>query len=441
MAKKESTGELPKGMQDYLDKLKVSAAEYAQKVEDAKSFKIDPHLVGLMWDEPFYSSISRRISKSRCLDIPTAGVCVIDGSPTLLWNPVFFNEMSKDEVRGVLIHEMMHLVYDHVTLRKRDPHLLWNLATDCAINSMIPERNIPVDCVMPGRLNPKADADDPIWKLISTFPKGKSSDWYMTKLQEDEDVQQKMEDMENGEGEGQPSDYSFDDHEGWGDMSDSERELVKGKVREILRGAVKDADSKNGWGSVPSGCRENLRKMISDEVDWKAILRQTVGMASSSQRTTSRKRRNRKYRFLHPGVKRKRMARVLVAIDQSGSVGDEALELLFGELASLAKRVDFDVVHFDTAVDQESLSTWRRGQRLQPRRTRCGGTDFNAPTEFANKNKGQYDMLIVLTDGEAPEPMPCLIRRAWVLTPGSQMNFNTNETVIKMKAEEKKNAA
>jgi len=250
-----------------------------------------------------------------------------------------------------------------------------------------------------------------------------------------------MEDMENGEGEGQPSDYSFDDHEGWGDMSDSERELVKGKVREILRGAVKDADSKNGWGSVPSGCRENLRKMISDEVDWKAILRQTVGMASSSQRTTSRKRRNRKYRFLHPGVKRKRMARVLVAIDQSGSVGDEALELLFGELASLAKRVDFDVVHFDTAVDKDSLTTWRRGQRLQPRRTRCGGTDFNAPTEFANKNKGQYDMLIVLTDGEAPEPMPCLIRRAWVLTPGSQMNFNTNETVIKMKAEEKKNAA
>ena len=97
MAKKESTGDLPKAVQDYMDKLKVSAEEYAQKVEDAKSFDIDPHLVKLMWDEPFYSAISRRISKSRSLDLPTAGVCVIDGSPSLLWNPVFFNEMTDKE--------------------------------------------------------------------------------------------------------------------------------------------------------------------------------------------------------------------------------------------------------------------------------------------------------------------------------------------------------
>ena len=440
MAKKESTGDLPKAVQDYMDKLKVSAEEYAQKVEDAKSFDIDPHLVKLMWDEPFYSAISRRISKSRSLDLPTAGVCVIDGSPSLLWNPVFFNEMTDKEVRGVLIHEFMHLIYDHVTLRKRDPHMLWNLATDCAINSMIPESNLPVDCVFPGKMNPKSDPNDPIWKAIASFPRGQSSDWYMSRLMEDEDVQQKMQDIENGEGDA--SEYGFDDHEGWGDMSDAEKELVKGKIREILRDAVKEADSKNGWGSVPSDCREQLRQMVSNEVDWKAILRQTVGMAHSSDRTTSRKRRNRKYRFMHPGVKRKRTARVLVAIDQSGSVGNEALELLFGELAGLAKRVDFDVVHFDTSVDENSLTTWRRGQRIAPHRTRMGGTDFNAPTEFVNKHKSQYDLMVVLTDGEAPEPKPCLVRRAWVLVPGTSMYFDTAETVIKMKAEkEKQNAA
>ena len=50
MAKKESTGDLPKAVQDYMDKLKVSAEENAQKVEDAKSFDIDPQLVKLKWD-------------------------------------------------------------------------------------------------------------------------------------------------------------------------------------------------------------------------------------------------------------------------------------------------------------------------------------------------------------------------------------------------------
>ena len=65
MAKKETTGDLPKAVKDYLERLKVNAEEYAEKVEDSKSFDIDPHLVKLMWDEPFYSAISRRISKSR----------------------------------------------------------------------------------------------------------------------------------------------------------------------------------------------------------------------------------------------------------------------------------------------------------------------------------------------------------------------------------------
>ena len=32
MAKKESTGDLPKAVQDHMDKLKVSAEEYAQKM-------------------------------------------------------------------------------------------------------------------------------------------------------------------------------------------------------------------------------------------------------------------------------------------------------------------------------------------------------------------------------------------------------------------------
>ena len=50
--------------------------------------------------------------------------------------------------------------------------------------------------------------------------------------------------------------------------------------------------------------------------------------------------------------------------------------------------------------------------------------------------------MIVLTDGEAPEPKPCLVRRAWILVPGTSMYFDTPETVIKMKAEkDKKNAA
>ena len=79
---------------------------------------------------------------------------------------------------------------------------------------MIPETNLPADCVFPGKLNPKSDPDDPIWKAIASFPKSQSSDWYMSRLMEDEDVQQKMQDIQDGDGDA--AEYGFDDHEGWG---------------------------------------------------------------------------------------------------------------------------------------------------------------------------------------------------------------------------------
>lgn len=510
MAKKDKgTAELPKGMQDYIKGIKKDVKEYKKKLEKSKSFELDPHLVAFMWDEPFYSAISRRITKSRVLDIPTAGVYVHDGSPKLIWNPIFFNEMPKAHIRGVLIHEFMHLIYDHVTSRRREPHELWNIATDAAINSMIPRKSLPDNLVLPGELNANAVANaktkgkpiDPIWKLISTWPLNKSSDWYMSQLLNDDDVQEMMQqrsqcpihgegdgagdgssggcsndqndpdrDSEDGEGDNQEGDsggqgdqcghghgqsdkecncdqggegYGFDDHEGWGDMSDAERELVNGKIREILRDAVKEADSRNGWGSVPADCREELRQMVSNQVDWKAILRQTIGMATSTSKTNTRKKRNRKYKFVHPGVKRKRQARIFCAVDGSGSVGNEDIELLFGELNGLAKKVDIDVGFFDTQIDEKSIFTWKRGQRVAPIRPICGGTDFNAPTEYINgKAKGQYDLLIILTDGEASEPVACNIRRAWVICPDRQLLFESKDTVIQMKREdEKKNVA
>ena len=45
----------------------------------AAAFDLDPHLVKLMWDEPFYSNILRRVTKVRTNSIPTAGVLAKDG--------------------------------------------------------------------------------------------------------------------------------------------------------------------------------------------------------------------------------------------------------------------------------------------------------------------------------------------------------------------------
>jgi predicted metal-dependent peptidase len=429
---------------------KIPAASAVSK-EEAASFELDPHLLNLMWDEPFFSSILRPITKVRTDAISTAGVLAKDGSITMWWNPCFLASLVPKKVKGLLKHECYHLVFEHTTTRKHDPHILWNYGTDLAINSVIPEDELP-DCgLIPGKaFTPLTDEQKEkmgeeavkrytlISDKIESFPKEMSSEWYFARLAEDEDVSNAIQEGEaSGDGFG-----IMDDHEGWGKMSEEERELIRGKVKQVLKEAAKKADSSNSWGSVPASMRAEIRRMVSNEVDWRAVLRTAIGTKKRAGRDTSIRRLNRKYPGIHPGSRRKYTSSWAVYVDQSGSVDDESLALLFGELENLAKRTTFDVFYFDTEVDVENKFTWKKGRSIAPKRTRCGGTDFNAPSKHAHKNMDKYDGYVILTDGYAPEPIPTRLRRVWVITPDGELQFPANrDVVVGMRRDAKKEAA
>ena len=108
--------------------------QFADKAT-AGAFTLKPHIVGMMLEEPFYAKLMRVISKIRTEQVRTAGVLCKDGDLKLWWNPAFMAGLPGKQVRGVLKHECLHLVFEHTTTRKFDPHIIWNYATDLAINS------------------------------------------------------------------------------------------------------------------------------------------------------------------------------------------------------------------------------------------------------------------------------------------------------------------
>ena len=115
------------------------------------NFDLTKHLVDFLWNEPFYSRILRSLNKIESTMIPTAGVTSKDTDITLLWNREFMAGLSSKEVIGLLKHECLHLVFGHTTERRRDPHIIWNYATDLAINSTIPEKELPEGGLIPGK--------------------------------------------------------------------------------------------------------------------------------------------------------------------------------------------------------------------------------------------------------------------------------------------------
>jgi predicted metal-dependent peptidase len=153
-----------------------------------------------------------------------------------------------------------------------------------------------------------------------------------------------------------------------------------------------------------------------------------------ANRSNTVKRINKRFPYIHAGRKTNHTAHIAIAIDQSGSVDDEMLSTFFGELNNLSKIVTFTVVPFDTEVDDRLVYTWKKGEKRRADRVMYGGTDFNAPTQWTNKHP-EIDGLIVLTDMQAPAPVPCKVRRLWATTPECKSHpyFQTNEIVIGIK--------
>ena len=429
-------------------------------------FDMDSHLVALAWADSFYADVIRSLTKIETSDIPTAGVVQKGSEITMWWNREFCAGLSDRQVRGLLKHESLHLILLHTTSRRYDPHWVHNWAADLAINSMIPEDELPEGGLIPGKPFPKLTAEqiaertpeeierhEKLSKLIASFPKNESTEWYFGKLMENETVKEMeaerkkneeafkemMEKLAEAMGNG-------DVHDGWGDgegVSEEDRQLAEGKVRQILKEASQKADRNNSWGSVPASMQAHIRKLVSGEIPWQSVLRQFVGFTHRQDRQETWTRSSKKDPMGQPGTTYNYLPSINVYVDQSGSVPDSSLELFFGELASLSRKATFRVYYFDTQVDVKNGFEWRRGMSVSPTRTRCGGTDFDAPTAHANGDRS-CDAYLILTDGGAPKPADGRKRRGWILDPGNTLYFKdvpSRDVVIQMKHPEKKSQA
>jgi len=404
--------------------------------EEIESFELTSHLVDFLWNEPFYSRILRSLNKIEDTSIPTAGVAAQDGEITLWWNREFLAGLPKLHVRGLLKHECLHLVFGHTTERRREPHIIWNYGTDLAINSTIPRNELPKGGLIPGvALNITAEQKkqmsdkeletfEKLSNMIASFPPNKTSEYYFEKLMSDSDVKEYLE------GQGMSVSIGFDDHEGWDELSDDQKEMMQGKIKEIIKEAAEEANNRS-WGSVSHETRQEIMKMLSNEIKWESLLKRFCGFTKRDERRSSIRKLNRKYPGIHSGFKKIYKPMIAVYIDESGSVSNQELAKFYSELDNLSNRTDFYVYKFDHTVDEKSSFLWKKNTRPDMKRNLTGGTSFEAVTKHAIKNKKKFDGYIVLTDGGAPKPSISRgLKRCWVLATGCNLMFTADQSDI-----------
>lgn len=461
----------------------IVAVESARLDQRAKAWDLDNHTLGWVTLSPFLNEFTRWIRKRAVSktptghEIPTAAACYNPRTEEveIVYNPRFMSSLSEPRnphvgkadagSGGVNEHEHLHLILNHVTSRRREPHALFNVAADCAMDSLIArcdtESRLSWMMLCPGLRNkgpvnpawPKEvrEAQEKFGDIIAKLPQEQSSEWYFQKIKQETEKQgyewgkkgMRVKGTSGGEDGGDEWVlWSSDSHDAWDDIPEELRDIVEGKLKNALRRACEKADSSpNSWGNIPEDVREEIRALAFGRIDWKAVLRNWTGMRQSGGRSRSVRKIDRKYPYVHPGLKRNRNPSIVVMVDQSGSVDDEQLARIYGALDGCSKQITFTVVPFDHTVAEDAQFVWKRGTKPKLKRVRGGGTSFDAAVEWINspKNRGRFEGAIICTDGECSEPPGSRVKLAWMITPGHKLMFTPKpgELVIQMDAKDK----
>jgi predicted metal-dependent peptidase len=360
--------------------------------------------------QPFYAAILQNCLFSWNEQIGTAAVGLDPkGYIHLLVSPTFWDSLTEEHRVGLLMHEMLHLSLDHfgrgVDLDKK----LANIAQDIALNQYIPIALLPTGGLLPEKFG---------------FSNGLSFEQYYLKLLESKSTASNLEPLDNHEGIPGLCEISGQAGDGQGENpSDLKGEIMRATVSDVLKKAAKAV----GRGNVPSHFKERLDHIEKQDAkgQWKTILKRYMGRHLSSEIESTRSRPNRRMGLRSPGNRRLDEPKILIAIDESGSMGHDQILEVTAEIKSILKNLSekTEVVHFDTSIAHVEKLT----RITEVVRHAFGGTSFNCVIEHARKVRP--DLLVILTDGEGDltEKPTCPIM--WVLTKGSRQIKYAGEKV------------
>ena len=329
---------------------------------------------------------------------------------------------------GAIKHQILHIVFKHA-LRFPDfgNKKLFGIASDLAANQYIKSDQLTEDAI---RME-----DFPEFKLN----RGQGIDYYYKRLSEElEDIQQegsgskKEEEDEEGKRaedspEAEPEKEEKEDnlnqaqnclkdlmenedneqlnqHKFWDEfakLSSAEQKMIDAAINESIVNSVSRIKSKD-YGKLPGGLQEYINLLVDSlkpNVNWRRVLRIFTASSSRTRLKNTIRRPSKRYGTT-PGIKIQSKQKILVAIDTSGSVNEDELREFFGELYHIWKQgAEIYVVECDTHIQNQYHYTGRPPELVSGR----GGTDFNAPIEFANE-KHLPDAIVYFTDGYAPAP-------------------------------------
>lgn len=313
------------------------------------------------------------------------------------YNPNFLDGRTPNDVMFMFAHELAHIFVAHQyrynpTVFTNDKD--WQLACDYEVNGLLKDSgfNIPRDAY-----------------YNYVFDDMSAEEIYAAINQDNEEspfneenhgrVNESPETKEEDEGEGTPDPNA---------CQQKRQELIEkqnGKMREAVQTCMMA-------GNLTDNMERRFKKYFKTVRNWKDILADTLTRCTGKDDFTYT-RVNRRFscsEFIYPGMYSENSDAIAVVVDTSGSISEELLAKMIGDIVSLVEDVSPEkliVMSCDSKV--KSYYTFENGEPVEDIRLRGGGgTDFRPPFAKLEEMGEEVNTMIYLTDGYCnsfpPEP-------------------------------------
>ena len=341
--------------------------------------------VGLLLRHPFFGNLAARLIIKEggewCKTAATEG-------KHIFFNREFFAKLTVKHIEFVLAHEILHNAFDHMGRRESRHPKLFNFAADYCVNGQIVRDKI-------------GDYNIPDINILH------DPQYYGMSSEEIYDLlKDKNDEMLDQLGE------LLDQHFVWESSDDEDAQNGRPvytseelrEIRDSMREAVMTAAQAAGADKTPGSIQRLIKSMTESKMNWREILQQQIQSVIKDDYTWMRP--NKKAWHLSavlPGQQLRETIDIVVAIDMSGSIGDDQAKDFLGEIKGIMQQYqDFKIklFCFDTQVYNEadydgySIDEFDYYQPMGG-----GGTDFMCVWDYMKDNEIEPAKLLFFTDG------------------------------------------
>jgi predicted metal-dependent peptidase len=395
---------------------------------DPAADKLSAARTRLILDKPFLGALAMR------LPLVAAGSwCRTTASDArqLYYNPAWIAELSTAQAQFVLAHEALHCALGHFARRGHRVKRRWDLACDFAVNPLLVAEGLtpPVEAIV---LDLYAGmAAEEIYPCLDDSLENDTLDDHVW---DGDDGGQGASGDQEARGQGAGSRQEQDSAAGgatpkvpWGGRGeglDGPPPPLSGKEQEQLeqqwqRNLAAAAQRARESGKLAGALARLVEAALAPTVSWRALLAQYLSQLARDDYSYQRPHRrgdaggsggsvSQGGEPILPSL-RSRAGDLVVALDISGSVGDQDLARFVAELNAIkgALPVRVFLLACDAALAPDAPWLFDPWQSLElPRKFQGGGgTDFTPVFSWVDREGLRPDALIYFTDADGPFPV------------------------------------